>query len=50
VPLALLGLLFGWLRERTGGLLVPLVVHALHNSLALGVCLAFPELMEAVYQ
>lgn len=49
-PLALLGLLFGWLRERTGGLLVPLVVHALHNSLALGVCLGFPELMEAVYQ
>lgn len=49
-PLALLGLLFGWLRERTGGLLVPLVVHALHNSLALGICLAFPELMEAVYR
>ena len=50
VPLALLGVLFGWLRERTGGLLVPLVVHALHNGLALGLCLAFPELMKRVYQ
>ena len=25
------GLLFGWLRERTGGLAAPVVVHALSN-------------------
>ena len=25
------GLLFGWVRERTGGLVAPVVVHALSN-------------------
>jgi len=30
--LAVLGALFGWLRERTGGLLAPIVAHMLFNA------------------
>ncbi len=49
-PLALLGLLFGWLRERTGGLLVAMLVHALHNTLTLGLALGLPDLFRTVMQ
>jgi len=35
LPLAVLGCALGMLREATGGLLAPVVAHALHNSLML---------------
>lgn len=50
LPLALLGLLFGWLRERYASLAPSLVAHALHNGLMVGVVLRFPEVMQAVYR
>ncbi len=49
LPLALLGLLFGWLRERTGGLLAPFVAHAVHNAVTVAVVLAWPSHLELLY-
>lgn len=34
-----LSLLLGWLRQRTGSIFVPFVVHALHNALTLALAL-----------
>jgi membrane protease YdiL (CAAX protease family) len=31
-----MGLTFGWAARRTGGLLVPMLAHALNNVLAVG--------------
>lgn len=32
VPILLLGLLFGWVYERTGSLAAPVAIHVLHNG------------------
>ena len=45
-PLALLGLLFGWLREQSGGLAAPFLAHAVHNSIVVAVVLLFPSLVQ----
>lgn len=45
LPLALLGLLFGWLRERNGGLAAPIMVHMLHNVLTVVAVVLFPSLL-----
>lgn len=39
VPLALLGVLLGWLRHRSGSLWPPLTLHIVNNSVALGITL-----------
>ncbi len=49
-PLALLGLLFGWLRERYDSLAPAFVAHALHNGLILGLVMTWPQLLDAVYR
>lgn len=46
VPIALLGLLFGWLRERSGGLAAPILAHVLHNSIVVAVVIWFPSFFE----
>ena len=50
LPLAMIGWLLGWLRERSGGLLAPLVVHVLHNSLTVVLVIARPEVLELTYR
>lgn len=50
LPLAFLGLFFGWLRERSGGLVAPIVAHVLHNALTVAVTIMFPSLLEWAYQ
>lgn len=44
LPLTLLALIFCALYERTGSLLVPLLLHAVFNSVSLMVMLFFPEI------
>jgi membrane protease YdiL (CAAX protease family) len=48
LPLALMGLLFGFLRNRSNGLAAPIVVHMLHNTLTVSVTMLFPDALEAV--
>jgi membrane protease YdiL (CAAX protease family) len=50
LPLALLGLLFGWLRERYRSLVPAFVAHALHNGLTVGLMLAWPEVLNEAYR
>ncbi len=48
-PLALLGWLFGWLRERHGSLAAPWVVHALHNAITVAITMTCPAWLQRVY-
>jgi membrane protease YdiL (CAAX protease family) len=45
LPITALGLFFGWLRERTGGLAAPILAHCLHNALTVATVIAAPELL-----
>lgn len=49
-PLFVLGVLFGWLRERTGSLFAPVLAHALHNGLTVVVALSAPEVVGGMYR
>ncbi len=49
LPLTLMGLLFGYLRQRTGGLAAPILAHMLHNSLTIGCTLLWPEVLDQVF-
>jgi uncharacterized protein len=44
LSLALLGLLFAWAFHRTGGLLVPIVGHAVFNGIVIGLTIATRDL------
>lgn len=46
LPLTLMGLVFGWLALKTGGLLAPMLAHVLHNSITLTLALNFPDLVD----
>ena len=50
LPIGLIGVFLGLVRHRTGSLLVPAALHALHNALMLAVCLSAPHLYQAVYR
>lgn len=50
VPIGLLGLLFGWLRQRSGGLLAPILAHVAHNSLTVAFVSASPRILEQLQQ
>ncbi|MEZ5962378.1 MAG: CPBP family intramembrane glutamic endopeptidase [Planctomycetota bacterium] len=50
VPLAMLGLLFGWLRVRYRSLAPGFVVHVLHNGLTVAVMLAAPDILNEAYR
>ena len=49
IPLALLGLLFGWLRQRSGGLSAPVLVHATYNAITVSVVVLFPRVIDWIY-
>ena len=49
LPLALVGLMFALLRQRTGGLAAPILAHAFHNTLMVTVTLVWPEFLEVVF-
>ena len=49
LPIALMGCFFGYLRERSGGLLIPIAAHVLHNSLTVAVTINRPELLSEVF-
>lgn len=46
VPIALLGILFGWLRHRFDGLHAPILAHIAHNTLTVTLAMAAPELFD----
>jgi membrane protease YdiL (CAAX protease family) len=50
LPIALLGLLFGWLRERHGGLAAPILAHMLHNGLTVAVTITLPQTLDWIYR
>ena len=45
----LMGLLFGYLRQRTGGLAAPILAHMLHNILTVGCTLLWPDFLKQVF-
>ncbi len=49
LPITLLGLYFGYLRQRSLGLAGPILAHMLHNSLTVGITLCFPEFVARLY-
>lgn len=49
VPVALLGVFFGWLRDRTGGLCAPWLAHAVHNGVVVSVAALFPDFVRGLY-
>ena len=49
VPIAALGLLFGWLRHRSGGVGAPILAHMLHNGLTVVVVLCWPQSLDWLY-
>ncbi|MGE3174809.1 MAG: lysostaphin resistance A-like protein [Planctomycetota bacterium] len=49
LPLALVGLCFGWLRHRYGSLLPSMLAHALHNGLVLGTVMVWPGALDLLY-
>lgn len=50
LPLALLGLLFGWLRERYASLAPAFAAHALHNALTVAIMLRWPDVLLETYR
>jgi membrane protease YdiL (CAAX protease family) len=49
LPVGVLGLFFGWLRQRHGGLMAPFAAHAVHNGIVLGVTWAWPRSLDLLY-
>lgn len=49
VPIGVLSLLFGYLRQRHGALGPAVLVHALHNALTLALVLSWPGLLDLLY-
>lgn len=49
LPIALLGMFFGWLRERQGSILAPVLAHAVHNASVALITLAFPGSLTWLY-
>lgn len=50
IPVTFLGFLFGYLRLRSGGVGASILAHIVHNSLTVGAFLAWPELLEMMYE
>ena len=49
LPIALLGMLFGWLRERHGSLWPSCWAHMLHNLLQVALIVAWPGAIDWLY-
>lgn len=50
VPTALLGAFFGWLRERSDGLLAPIAAHVLHNAATVALVASSPAFLDEVFR
>lgn len=48
-PIAVLALLFGWLRARHAALLPSVLAHAVHNALTVLLVVLWPGILEALY-
>lgn len=49
LPIGVLGLLFGWLRQRHGALAPPLLAHAVHNGATFAIALLWPDCLDLIY-
>lgn len=49
LPIAALGVFFGWLRERSGSLLPSMVAHGLHNAVVVFVTVCWPATLDWLY-
>ena len=49
LPIGLLGVLFGVLKERSGSLMVPIFAHILHNSITIGATVIYPQFYSWIY-
>lgn len=49
LPIGLLSLLFGYLRQRHRSLLPSMLAHALHNGVTLALLLTWPDLLNLFY-
>lgn len=49
LPIAVLGMFFGWLRERHGSVLAPVLAHAVHNASVALLTIAFPGSLQWLY-
>ncbi|GDY02435.1 hypothetical protein LBMAG49_17640 [Planctomycetota bacterium] len=49
LPIALLGLYFGWLRQRYAALLPSVLAHAVHNGLMVCIALLLPRALDLLY-
>ncbi|MGE0142360.1 MAG: lysostaphin resistance A-like protein [Planctomycetota bacterium] len=50
IPIALLGALFGVLRESSGGLSAAILAHAIHNGLTVALVLTRPEWLMGTFE
>ncbi|MFN3240936.1 MAG: lysostaphin resistance A-like protein [Planctomycetota bacterium] len=49
LPIAVLALVFGYLRQRQGSLLPSICAHALHNGLTVAAIVCWPGLLDLLY-
>ena len=49
LPIAVLALVFSWLRARHQSLLAPILAHALHNGLTVALTLLWPGHLDLLY-
>jgi len=49
LPIGVLSLVFGYLRQKNGSLLPSIVAHALHNGLTVALIVLWPELLDLLY-
>ena len=49
LPIAVLGLLFGWLRQRHDALAPAILAHAVHNALTFAVTILWPRSLDLIY-
>ena len=48
--MGVLGIFFGWVRERTGCVGGAIAAHALHNTVAVALTAALPDLFHWLYR
>ena len=49
LPIGVLSLVFGYLREKHGSLLPSVLAHACHNGIMVAVFVAWPPLLDLFY-
>ena len=49
IPVGALGLCFGYIRMKTGGIGSSILIHVVHNSLTVGLVTVSPEFIKSIY-